>query len=133
MIEGLLTASVVLMLALWVSAGCPERQLPRGAEADSHLCPAQDRGLAPARRLASPWACWVALSTAGIDITALGVLGGALGVGLGFGLQKLAANYVSGFVVLNAPCALATWSGSMVSGRAGISDIKDALHGHPGP
>jgi small-conductance mechanosensitive channel len=42
----------------------------------------------------------VALSAAGIDLTALGVLGGAVGVGIGFGLQKLAANYVSGFVIL---------------------------------
>ena len=42
----------------------------------------------------------LALSTAGVDLTALSVLGGAIGVGLGFGLQKLAANYVSGFVIL---------------------------------
>jgi small-conductance mechanosensitive channel len=42
----------------------------------------------------------LALSAVGIDLTALGVLGGALGVGIGFGLQKLAANYVSGFVIL---------------------------------
>lgn len=42
----------------------------------------------------------LAMSTAGIDLTALSVLGGAVGVGLGFGLQKLAANYVSGFVIL---------------------------------
>jgi small-conductance mechanosensitive channel len=42
----------------------------------------------------------VALSAVGIDLTALGVLGGAVGVGVGFGLQKLAANYVSGFVIL---------------------------------
>ncbi|MDP3828878.1 MAG: mechanosensitive ion channel, partial [Polaromonas sp.] len=35
-----------------------------------------------------------------IDLTALSVLGGAIGVGIGFGLQKLAANYVSGFVML---------------------------------
>src|SRR5690606_31505706 len=42
----------------------------------------------------------LALSAAGIDLTALSVLGGAIGVGLGFGLQKLAANYVSGFVIL---------------------------------
>ncbi|MGS0757213.1 mechanosensitive ion channel family protein, partial [Roseateles sp. GG27B] len=42
----------------------------------------------------------VALSAAGIDLTALGVLGGAVGVGIGFGLQKLASNYVSGFVIL---------------------------------
>jgi len=42
----------------------------------------------------------LALSAVGVDLTALSVLGGALGVGLGLGLQKLAANYVSGFVVL---------------------------------
>src|SRR5664279_1771236 len=42
----------------------------------------------------------VALSAVGIDLTALSVLGGAIGVGLGFGLQKIAANYVSGFVIL---------------------------------
>ena len=41
-----------------------------------------------------------ALSAVGVDLTALSVLGGAIGVGLGFGLQKLAANYVSGFVIL---------------------------------
>ena len=42
----------------------------------------------------------LALSAVGIDLTALSVLGGAVGVGLGFGLQKIAANYVSGFVIL---------------------------------
>ena len=41
-----------------------------------------------------------ALSAVGIDLTALSVLGGGLAVGLGFGLQKIAANYVSGFVIL---------------------------------
>ncbi len=42
----------------------------------------------------------VALTSVGIDLSALSVLGGAVGVGIGFGLQKLAANYVSGFVIL---------------------------------
>jgi small-conductance mechanosensitive channel len=45
-------------------------------------------------------AVMVALPMAGIDITALSVFGGALGVGLGFGLQKVASSYVSGFIVL---------------------------------
>jgi small-conductance mechanosensitive channel len=40
------------------------------------------------------------LSAAGMDLTALGVMGGAVGVGIGLGLQKLASNYVSGFVIL---------------------------------
>ena len=42
----------------------------------------------------------IAMSAVGIDLTALSVLGGAVGVGIGLGLQKLAANYVSGFVIL---------------------------------
>ena len=42
----------------------------------------------------------VALPLVGIDLTVLSVFGGALGVGLGFGLQKIASNYVSGFIIL---------------------------------
>ena len=42
----------------------------------------------------------LALSAAGIPLSALSVMGGAIGVGIGLGLQKLAANYVSGFVIL---------------------------------
>lgn len=42
----------------------------------------------------------VALPAVGIDLTVLSVFGGALGVGLGFGLQKIASNYVSGFIIL---------------------------------
>ena len=42
----------------------------------------------------------IALPIVGIDMTVLSVFGGALGVGIGFGLQKVAANYVSGYTIL---------------------------------
>jgi small-conductance mechanosensitive channel len=45
-------------------------------------------------------AIFVALPFAGIDVTTLSIFSGAVGVGLGFGLQKIASNYVSGFIVL---------------------------------
>jgi small-conductance mechanosensitive channel len=50
--------------------------------------------------LLSVIALLVSLSLVGIDVTTLSVFSGALAVGLGFGLQKIASNYVSGFIIL---------------------------------
>lgn len=53
-----------------------------------------------ARTLFLILAVLVALPAVGIDLTVLSVFGGALGVGIGFGLQKVASNYISGFIIL---------------------------------
>jgi len=42
----------------------------------------------------------LALHTVGVDLAALTVFGGALGIGIGFGLQRIAANFVSGFILI---------------------------------
>jgi len=42
----------------------------------------------------------VILQTAGIDLTALNVLAGAVGIGVGFGLQNIASNFISGLIIL---------------------------------
>src|SRR5215212_2864348 len=95
-IEGTLTTGVVLVLALWVS-GAIERRLLAKPGADLSI---RKMAANVVRALLLFVGLLFALSAVGIDLTALSVLGGALGVGLGFGLQKIAANYVSGFVIL---------------------------------
>jgi small-conductance mechanosensitive channel len=93
--EGTFSAGVVLIVALWVSATIEKRVLGRVADLSMRKVASN-----AVRALLLLIGLLFALSAVGVDLTALSVLGGALGVGLGFGLQKLAANYVSGFVIL---------------------------------
>ncbi|MFG6463994.1 mechanosensitive ion channel family protein [Roseateles sp. DXS20W] len=120
MIEGGLTAALVLVVALWISAAIESRLLQR----ESMDLSMRKIAASAIRALLLFVGLLFALSAAGIDLTALGVLGGALGVGLGFGLQKLAANYVSGFVIL-AERSLRIGDMVKVDGFEGrVTDIK---------
>ena len=95
-LEGVMSSVMVLILALWVSATIEHKVLAHTVH-DLSMRKVAANAL---RALLLLVGLLFALSAVGVDLTALSVLGGALGVGLGFGLQKLAANYVSGFVIL---------------------------------
>ncbi len=97
MIEGGLTAGATLLVALWISAAIETRLLRSATGGELSLRKAASNAT---RVLLMFVALLLAVSAVGIDLTAFSVLGGAIGVGVGFGLQKLAANYVSGFVIL---------------------------------
>jgi len=97
LIEGGLTAALMLVLALWISAVIEARLLRSASGGELSLRLALSKAT---RALLVFIGLLFALSALGMDLTALSVLGGALGVGLGFGLQKLAASYISGFVIL---------------------------------
>jgi small-conductance mechanosensitive channel len=97
LLEGVLSAVVVLFAALWISAAIESRLMAGAVSANLSLRKIAANAV---RGLLLLVGVLLALSAAGIPVGALGVLGGALGVGIGLGLQKLAANYVSGFVIL---------------------------------
>lgn len=66
----------------------------------------------------------IGLSSAGINLTVLSVFGGALGVGIGFGMQKIASNYISGFIIL---CDKSVKIGDLVE-VAGFSGIVTQIN-----
>lgn len=96
LLHGSVTVCATLLIALW-GASLIERRLMAAAQMDANLREVLAR---LAKALLSVVALLLSLSLLGIDVTALSVFSGALAVGLGFGLQKIASNYVSGFIIL---------------------------------
>jgi len=96
LLVGAVSVVMTLLAALWVGSVIEARLMaatsltPNSRVVVSRLLKA----------LLALVAVLVALSLVGIDLTVLSVFGGALGVGLGLGLQRIASNYVSGFIIL---------------------------------
>lgn len=95
-LQGLLTILVTIFIALWFSRVI-ENRVMRVENINMNLRVILAKLL---RVFLLFIAVLIALSAVGLDITMLSVFGGALGVGLGFGLQRIASNYVSGFIIL---------------------------------
>ena len=96
LLQALIWVGVTLVLALWAAALLEQRLMQLDGMHSSLRAVLARVG----RGLLILIAVLISLSLVGIDLTVLSVFGGALGVGLGLGLQKLVSSYVSGFVVL---------------------------------
>lgn len=96
----LLKGAVVVILTisgtLWLS-GLIEQRLQRAGRIDSSVRVVVSKVL---RAVLLAVGVLIALQAVGIDLTLLTVFGGAVGVGVGLGLQKLASNYIAGFTIL---------------------------------
>lgn len=95
-LQSILTVFATLIVVLWISRAL-ENKLMRTQQIHMNVRVVMTKLI---RVVLSVLAVLIALSAVGFDITLLSVFGGALGVGLGFGLQKIASNYVSGFIIL---------------------------------
>jgi small-conductance mechanosensitive channel len=110
-LQATLSVAITVVIALWAGRTIEARLL------DAHGMDLNFRIVLSklVKTLLVIIAILIALPAVGIDITVLSVFGGAVGVGLGLGLQKIAANYVSGFVILLdrsiSPGALVTIDG----------------------
>ncbi|MFL9926179.1 mechanosensitive ion channel [Herbaspirillum lusitanum] len=95
-LQGTVSVLVTLIIALWIGAVL-ENRLMKMSTMHSSLRTVVGR---MAKAVLILIAMLVSLALVGIDLTVLSVFGGALGVGIGLGLQKIASSYVSGFVIL---------------------------------
>ena len=92
----LFTLTLFVLVAAWISRWVEQR-----LKKLSTLAPSTRIGIAKfANAFLIGISILMGLNAAGVDLTALTVLTGAIGLGLGFGLQSIAANFVSGFVLL---------------------------------
>jgi len=95
-LQAIVTVVITVVIALWIARAIESRAMG-AAHWDVSL---RAVFIKLVRVILLALAVLIALPAVGIDVTVLSVFGGALGVGLGFGLQKIASNYVSGFIIL---------------------------------
>ena len=95
-LELLLVIGVLMVLAAWLS-----KTIEAALSRSSYLSSGVKIGLSKTIKLALyTLAGLLSLNAVGIDLSALAIFGGALGVGLGFGLQRIASNFISGFILV---------------------------------
>src|SRR6201992_1870530 len=112
----LFTLTLFMLVAAWIA-----RWIERRLMKVSNLALSTRIGISQfSRAVLIALSILLGLNAAGVDLTALTVLTGAVGLGLGFGLQAIAANFVSGFVLL-MDRSLKPGDVISLSGQAGTS------------
>jgi len=115
LLQGIVAASVIFWLGRWSND-----QSHSYIHAQDEMPPATRQLAAKAAEIAIFGAAFLILmNIMGISLTSLAVLGGAIGVGLGFGLQKIAANFISGVILL-------------LEGQATVGDYVELDNGESG-
>jgi small-conductance mechanosensitive channel len=121
----LVTVSLFVIAALWVARWLERRVLKLDG-----LAPNMRIGIAKfMQAFLVGLSVLVGLNAAGLDLTTLNVLTGAIGIGLGFGLQSIAANFVSGFVLLMdrsiKPGDVISFTGTMGTTTEGFGWVEE--------
>lgn len=115
LIKAVVAGGVIFWLGRWSN-----EQSSSYIEAQKEMRPATRQLAAKAAEIAIFGAAFLILMNfLGISLTSLAVLGGAIGVGLGFGLQKIASNFISGVILL-------------LEGQATVGDYVELDNGEAG-
>ena len=126
-LKAIATVTIFVVASVWVA-----RWIDRRISTVQQLAPSTRIGIGKfAYAFLIALAVLLGLQASGVDLTALTVFSGAIGLGLGFGLQAIAANFVSGFVLLldrsikpGDVISFATTTGTSTTGFGWVEELR---------